>query len=40
MQTKLRRICLGIRAAFGLKKSAEVYPWEQYLEESLAYKKK
>lgn len=40
MQTKLRRICLGIRAAFGLKKSAEVYPWEQYLEESLAYTKK
>ncbi len=40
MQTKLRRICLGIRGAFGLKKSTETYLWEQYLEEPLAYKKK
>ena len=40
MQAKLRRICLGIRGAFGLKKSTETYPWEQYLEESLAYRKK
>ena len=40
MQTKLRRICLGIRTAFGLKKSTESYPWEQYLNESLAYQTK
>jgi len=37
MQDKLRQICLGIRKAFGLKKSAETFPWEQYLAESLAY---
>ncbi len=37
MQDKLRQICLGIREAFGLKKSAETFPWEQYLAESLAY---
>lgn len=29
MQVKLRRICDGIRDAFGLKR--EDYPWEQYL---------
>ena len=37
MQTKLYQLCLGIRKAYGLTKSEEVYPWEQYLVESLAY---
>ena len=37
MQAKLKQICLGIREAFGLKKSPEVFLWEQYLQESLAY---
>lgn len=40
MQAKLKRICLGIREAFGLKKSSESYPWEQYLDTPLAYTKK
>ena len=39
MQAKLRQICLGIREAFGLKKSPDVFLWEQYLRESLAYDK-
>lgn len=39
MQAKLRQLCIGIREAFGWKKSPEVFPWEQYLEESLAYTK-
>lgn len=37
MQKKLYQLCLGIRKAYGLTKSEEVYPWEQYLNESLAY---
>ncbi len=37
MQEKLYQLCLGIRKAFGLTKSEETYPWEQYLTESLAY---
>lgn len=37
MQEKLYQLCLGIRKAFGLTKSEETYPWEQYLNESLAY---
>lgn len=36
MQNKLRRIGTGIRQAFGLKKSTDVFLWEQYLEEPLA----
>ncbi|MBQ9149215.1 MAG: hypothetical protein IJX69_06605 [Oscillospiraceae bacterium] len=40
MQAKLRQLCLGIREAYGLKKSTETYPWEQYLTESLAYQGK
>ena len=40
MQKKLRTICQGIREAYGLKKSEEVLPWEQYLESPLAYVKK
>lgn len=40
MQKKLRRICLGIREAYGLDESTEVFPWEQYLEKPLAKKVK
>ena len=39
MQKKLRKLCLGIREAYGLEKSPEVYLWEQYLEKSVAYVK-
>jgi len=39
MQAKLKRVCMGIREAYGLQKSTETYPWEQYLETSLAYVK-
>ena len=37
MQEKLYQLCLGIRKAYKLTKSEEVYPWEQYLTGSLAY---
>lgn len=37
MQTKLYQLCLGIRKAFGLTKSEDVYLWEQYLQNHLAY---
>ena len=40
IQAKLLRLCMGIREAYGLEKSTEQYPWEQYLEKSLAYVKK
>ena len=40
MQTKLRQMGVGIREAFGLKKDTRSFPWEQYLKEPLAYKKK
>lgn len=39
MQKKLLQICLGIREAFGLKKSPDTFLWEQYLQEPLAYTK-
>ena len=39
MQAKLKRVCMGIREAYGLQKSETIYPWEQYLETSLAYVK-
>lgn len=39
MQAKLLCLCKGIREAYGLEKSADTYPWEQYLAESLAYTK-
>lgn len=39
LQEKLLAICKGIRKAFGLEKSAEVYLWEQYLKEPIAYQK-
>ena len=39
MQAKLKKLSQGIREAFGLRKSPEEFLWEQYLQESLAYKK-
>ena len=33
MQAKLKQICVGLREAFGLKKSPETFLWEQYLKE-------
>lgn len=36
MQDKLLRLCKSIRAAYSLEESMEEFPWEQYLEESLA----
>lgn len=38
MQKKLKTICEGIREAFGLEASKEVFLWEQYLNEPLAAK--
>ena len=32
MQQKLRAICTGIREAYGLEKSKDIFPWEQYLQ--------
>ncbi len=40
MQSKLRQLCVGIRNAYGWKKDARSFPWEQYLETPLAYTKK
>lgn len=37
MQAKLKCMCRAIREAYGLEKSPDTYPWEQYLNESLAY---
>lgn len=37
MQAKLLALCQGIREAYGLEKSPDTYPWEQYLDASLAY---
>ncbi|MBE7001569.1 MAG: hypothetical protein E7421_02580 [Ruminococcaceae bacterium] len=39
MKEKLLRLCTGIREAYNLEKKTEVYPWEQYLETSIAYVK-
>ena len=35
LQSKLKRMCVGIREAFGLEHSGERYLWEQYLWEPL-----
>lgn len=35
MQKKLRKLCTGIREAFGLKDTSEVLIWEQYLKEPI-----
>ena len=40
MQEKLVLLCKGIRDAWNLKRKPDVYPWEQYLHESIAYVKK
>lgn len=40
MQEKLYQLCYCIRDAYGLRKSELTYPWEQYLEQSLAYTKR
>ena len=40
MQKKLTMLCKAIRDAWGLERKSEVYPWEQYLVKSIAYKKK
>ncbi len=37
MQAKLLRLCEGIREAYGIEKTDATYPWEQYLNTSLAY---
>lgn len=37
MQAKLLRLCSGIREAYGLEKSPESFPWEQYLQTSIAF---
>lgn len=37
MQRKLEALCTGIRRAFGLRKSPDCFPWEQYLAQSMAY---
>lgn len=36
MQAKLKRMCQGIREAYGYERSSEIYTWEQYLEKPLA----
>jgi hypothetical protein len=36
MQKKLSVLCEGIRTAFELKESTEIFPWEVYLETPLA----
>lgn len=40
MQKKLKLLCQGIRKVWKWRKEEVSYPWEQYLNESLAYKKK
>lgn len=37
MQAKLTALCKGVRDAYGLTKSEEVFLWEQYLSVPLAY---
>ena len=39
MQQKLLMLCKGIRDAWRWEKKMDIYPWEQYLKESIAYKK-
>ena len=39
MQAKLERMCRALRETYRWEKSAETYPWEQYLNISLAYQK-
>ncbi len=39
MQQKLRLLCKGIRNAWDWRREETDFPWEQYLNESIAYKK-
>lgn len=39
MQKKLTMLCKAIRDAWNLEKKTDIYPWEQYLETSIAPKK-
>lgn len=39
MQAKLRQLCLAIRDAWRWEKKTEVFLWEQYLNEPVAYQK-
>lgn len=39
MQAKLLMLCQAIRNAWRLEQSTEIFPWEQYLNQSLAYQK-
>ncbi len=39
MQGKLTALCKAIRDAWSMKRETEVFPWEQYLKEPVAYKK-
>ena len=38
MQAKLKRMCQGIRESYEYEKDGNTYPWEQYLNTSLAHK--
>lgn len=40
MQNKLNQLCVALRDALDQKKYEGTFPWEQFLEESLAYQKK
>jgi hypothetical protein len=40
MQNKLNMLCRGIRDAWRLENETDIYPWEQYLAEPIAAKKK
>jgi hypothetical protein len=39
MQAKLKRMCQGIREAYGYERDGNTYHWEQYLNISLANSK-
>ena len=39
MQSKLLHLCKAIRDAWNLERKTDIYPWEQYLKESIAYQK-
>ena len=39
MQKKLLLLCEAIRDAWNLKWKTAVYPWEQYLTQSIAYQR-
>ena len=38
MQKKLKEICVGIRDAWRWENKTDIFPWEQYLKEPIAYK--